>query len=254
MFRHSLTLTFFFFLGLINVFAQKSHIKQGSVWYRYQLNLQLPKDIKLKTEAEERTWVAPVLKQHQFYVRSVAGKEFKSKWFVGLGFAYFANGANDAINTSKLIASEFRPFLEISAKQRINSRFAVNHRYKIEGRFQQKTNAAYTERLDGYNKSCRFRYQLGLEYSPFQKDEKEIKLKLADEIMINAGKSVGKNIFDQNRVITAFQYNFNKKIGIELSYIFWLQQLSSGDKMYNRHIMRITFINNFSISKKVKPE
>lgn len=252
MIRSYLTLSFFFFLGLINVFAQKTHLKQGALWFRYQLNLDLPKQFKIKSEVEERFFVEPEVKHQQFYVRAVAGKEFKSKWFVGVGFAYFGNASNDATNTSSLIASEYRPYLEISAKQKINGWFGINHRYKVEGRFQQKTNSAYTEIIDGYNKTCRFRYQLGLEFIPFKKDEKELRVKLTDEIMLNAGKIIGNNLFDQNRVSSAIQYNFTKNTGMELSYIFWLQQLNSGNKMYNRHIFRATFINNFTIHKKHK--
>lgn len=252
MFRY--TVVFILIFNSIFVFAQKQHIAQGNLFFRYQLNLKLPKDFKIKTEVEERMFIKPTIKHQQFYVRAVAGKEFKQNWFIGVGFAFFGNSPNDPINESKLIAPEYRPYLEISNNQKITNKFSITNRYKVEGRFMKSTNAEYTSLVDGFSNSCRFRYQIGLEYTPYRNVEKELKLKMYDEVMVQIGKSVGKNIFDQNRVGLAVQYNFNKKVGAELSYIFWLQQLKSGDKVYSRQILRFTLINNFSISKKHKEE
>jgi hypothetical protein len=73
-----------------------------------------------------------------------------------------------------------------------------------------------------------------------------------DEILINAGKNIQNNIFDQNRVGVAVRYNFNKMFGLEMSYFNWLQQRANGTDFYNRQILRCTFYNNFTINKKDK--
>lgn len=46
--------------------------------------------------------------------------------------------------------------------------------------------------------------------------------------MLNAGKSIVRNIFDQNRIGFSARYNFNKRVGIEIGYINWFQQRPSG--------------------------
>ncbi|MBX7262207.1 MAG: DUF2490 domain-containing protein, partial [Chitinophagales bacterium] len=75
---------------------------------------------------------------------------------------------------------------------------------------------------------------------------------LFDEVFINAGKKVQKNVFDQNRLGLAVKYNFNKTVATEISYIYNIQQKSNGDDMYNRQILRFTLYTNFNILKKEK--
>ena len=67
-----------------------------------------------------------------------------------------------------------------------------------------------------------------------------------EEILLNAGKSIVKNTFDQNRIYAALQYGINQKIAIELGYLNSFQQRASGVDYYDRDIIR------FSIFHKLK--
>jgi hypothetical protein len=102
--------------------------------------------------------------------------------------------------------------------------------------------------------SFRFRFQLVVNYTVYKKDEKSLQLIAFDEIMLNAGKSIVRNIFDQNRFGVSARYNFNNKIGMELGYINWFQQRPSGIDFYNRQILRYTLHTNFEIKKKSNPK
>jgi hypothetical protein len=248
---------YLFFTLLIftnSVFGQRTKLKQTSLWFRYSNNLSLPKEVKLKSELEHRLFVAPKVRTNQFYLRLTTEKHFKKNWYVGGGFVFFMNGANDARNESKLLAPEPRPFIDIGYRQKISDKFSITHRYRSEWRFFKNTNQAYTELEDGYRDNFRFRYQLMLDYMPFKKGEKELRLRAFNEVMINAGKNIARNIFDQNRTSFGMQYNINKYIGVEATYIYWIQQQGNGDSFISRHVVRFGLINNFTIKKKKKEE
>ena len=78
----------------------------------------------------------------------------------------------------------------------------------------------------------RFRYQFKTQYSITPK----IYMAVADEIFIGAGKNVGVNIFDQNRLFAGLGYKMNKNINIELSY--FNQTLQQGRLVNNKAIFQ----------------
>ena len=71
-----------------------------------------------------------------------------------------------------------------------------------------------------------------------------------DELMINGGKNVVKNTFDQNRIYAAFQYGVNKNIALELGYLNSFQQRASGVDYFDRDIIRFTFYHKINLHKK----
>jgi hypothetical protein len=70
-----------------------------------------------------------------------------------------------------------------------------------------------------------------------------------DELMINGGKNVLKNTFDQNRIYAALHYGINKNIALELGYLNSFQQRSSGIDYFNRDIIRFTFFHKINLYK-----
>jgi len=71
-------------------------------------------------------------------------------------------------------------------------------------------------------------------------------------LMLNFGKKVTYNIFDQNRVGVALQYAPIKQIGIEVGYINWFQQRASGDKFFDRNIFRLGIVHHIHLKQKNK--
>lgn len=237
-------------LSVTSLRAERQKIYQGSVWFRYMNMLQLPQHWKIRSELENRIFIQPEVKEHQLLVRNQAEKHFKKGWHLGLGFVYFANGVNNTANSSTLLAPELRPYLEAGYKQAVNDWFNITHRYRAEWRFQHNTNTAYTELEPGFRNNFRFRYQFSLEFIPYKNEDRELRVRLADELMVNAGKNISRNIFDQNRLMAAVQFNVNEHIGFEAWYIFWMQQNGNGDQFFSRQILRLGLISNFDLSDK----
>ena len=78
----------------------------------------------------------------------------------------------------------------------------------------------------------RFRYQFKTQYSITAKFYAAV----ADEIFIGAGKNVGVNIFDQNRIFLLAGVKLNKNIKLETGY--FNQTLQQGWRINNSSIIQ----------------
>ena len=125
----------------------------------------------------------------------------------------------------------------------------VMQRFQAEERFIH--NANKESLLAGSTFSWRFRYRLQADYIFWKKENQYLKTILSDEIMFNAGKSIIKNTFDQNRIYAAVQYGINKNIALELGYLNSFQRRANGIDYFNRDIIRFSVFHKIKISKKV---
>ena len=249
---HRVILISLLFLNLSITAQTKNKQLQGLFWFRYNTSIELPKKFLLKAEIEERMFIAKKVKQNQFYVRFTFDKILTKNLNFGVGFSSWYYGNGDELKTTTLMIPEWRPHIEFNYKNKIVERLNFSQRFRTEMRFVKNTNKEFTETIDGYTNSFRFRYMIMLDYAVYKKDEKSLQLIVFDELMINAGKSIQRNIFDQNRFGLSARYNFNKRFGLELGYINWFQQRPSGVDFFNRQILRCTLHSNFAILKKNK--
>jgi len=78
----------------------------------------------------------------------------------------------------------------------------------------------------------RFRYHFKIQYSITPK----FYIVAADEIFIGAGKNVGVNIFDQNRIFLLAGFKINKNVSVEGGY--FNQTLQQGRRINNNSIIQ----------------
>lgn len=112
------------------------------------------------------------------------------------------------------------------------------HRFRIEQRWLGRVKAGTTQNreIEGWNFLHRFRYQFRTQYPFWAKGNKQFYGAAADEIFIGAGKKVGVNIFDQNRIFLVLGYKLNKKVTLEAGY--FNQTLQQGRRINNQTIMQ----------------
>ena len=80
------------------------------------------------------------------------------------------------------------------------------------------------------------------------KNEKQyLRAILHDEIMLNGGKKVINNPFDQNRIYAAVQFGTYDKTAIELGFMNIFQQRATGAYYIDRNVIRLTFYYKFNI-------
>ena len=90
---------------------------------------------------------------------------------------------------------EHRIYEQIIFKQPIK-KWVFTHRFRIEQRWLGRVKTGTDREIEEWSFLHRFRYQFKTQYSITAKFYAAV----ADEIFIGAGKNVGVNIFDQNRI------------------------------------------------------
>jgi hypothetical protein len=229
------------------VLGQKNIEKQQLIWYGYYNTLKFNEKWSLLSEIQERQFYNPTA-QHQLVFRTNLERKLLGNWSASGGLTYFLQNSHNPYSESNLTVPELRPDIGFNNKQKLGF-LTISHRYKAEARFFH--DVKNNELVGGYRFSnFRFRYQLGLEFPIWKKEEKEVlNFKIKDEIMFNVGKKVVKNTFDQNRVYLALNYKINDSYAVEMGYMNWFQQQKTGVDFYNRDILRFSLFHTIDLKK-----
>jgi hypothetical protein len=126
---------------------------------------------------------------------------------------------------------EHRIYEQISFKQPFK-KWTLTHRFRIEQRWLGRVQPGTDRTIEAWNFLHRFRYQFRTQVAVSPK----IYAVAADEIFISAGKNVGVNIFDQNRIFLSAGYKLNQTVSIEAGY--FNQTLQQGRRINNKTIMQ----------------
>jgi hypothetical protein len=126
---------------------------------------------------------------------------------------------------------EHRLYEQLTLRQPLN-KFLLTHRFRIEQRWLGRVKAGTDREIEEWLLLHRFRYQFRTQYNI----SKNLYGAFADEIFIGAGKNVGVNIFDQNRLFLLLGYKLNKNVSIEGGY--FNQTLQQGRRINNQTIMQ----------------
>ncbi len=169
--------------------------------------------------------------------------------YFGDGFAYFSVATQVPEVTTDFRVPEYRIQQDISWKHEYGS-ITLGQRFQVEERFFHNSNKDGL--LPGTTFNWRFRYRLQGEYPCWKKESQYLKAIIYDELMINGGKKVVKNTFDQNRIYGALQYGLNKNVAVELGYLNSFQQRASGVDYFDRDIIRFTLFHKIKFTSKQK--
>ncbi|MEI2739045.1 MAG: DUF2490 domain-containing protein [Chitinophagaceae bacterium] len=132
---------------------------------------------------------------------------------------------------------EHRIYEQITLRQPVK-RWSFSHRFRTEQRWlgRVKSNSGRNREIESWSFLHRFRYQFRVLYPLASRSVKLPYVVAADEIFIGAGKNVGVNIFDQNRVFLLFGYQLNKTFSFETGY--FNQTLQQGRRVNNSTIVQ----------------
>lgn len=110
------------------------------------------------------------------------------------------------------------------------------------------------ELAEGYNFNWRARYNLAL-FVPLGKNGFSpggFQFLVSDELLINLGKNIVYNYFDQNRFFAGFVYQTSSHAQLQLGYSNVFQQLSAGNRFREQHVIRLFYFHNFDFRKSVE--
>lgn len=112
----------------------------------------------------------------------------------------------------------------------------LTQRFRVEQRFVGRRSPAAEREITDWLFSHRFRHMLRLQHALQPANPKSIYVAAADEVFISAGKNVGVNIFDQNRLMFIAGKKFSPKFSFEIGYIN--QTVKQGRRIDNKTIMQ----------------
>ena len=103
-----------------------------------------------------------------------------------------------------------------------------------------------------YNFNWRFRYNILYEMPLIKKASffKKLWFVANEEVLINFGKEIVHNYFDQNRFFIGLKYQATTISSLQAGYMNVFQELSSGNHYKNINVIRISFFQNFDVRKK----
>lgn len=132
---------------------------------------------------------------------------------------------------------EHRLYEQISFRHPFK-RWVLTHRFRTEQRWlgRVKPGTGNGREIDSWAFLHRFRYQFRAQYSLWSRKEQQLYSAAADELLIGAGKDLGVNIFDQNRIFLVLGYRINKHFTLEGGYLN--QTLQQGRRVGNNTIMQ----------------
>lgn len=225
--------------------AQKISINQNLYWLRYYNQLTLNKKYVWHNELEERRFFDKS-KPNNRIIHSRLHYKLKPNLDVAAGLTYSLQNPQDPNSTSNLIIPEIRPVQELNYTISISKKLSLQQRFRIDERFIRKNDGQ--QLLEGYNFNFRFRLRLQLIFKlSEEKNKTQTTIKIANELMLNAGKNVVYNQFDQNRVYFGIQQDLNSSLALELGYLNQYQQKASGNQFLNRDIVRLSLYHRLTL-------
>jgi hypothetical protein len=238
----------FLFLGCFITHAQseKNIDHQSIFWSRYYNQLTVNEKWAIHSEFDNRLFLKPIA-QNLFVVRIQGRYKINETLETGAGLVYFSVATQDPETIPDFKTPEYRAQQDISSKHPLG-KITLNQRFQIEERFIH--NANKQELLPGTTFTWRFRYRFQADYSFWKKENQFLKAIVSDEILFNAGKSIRKNTFDQNRIYAALQYGVNKNFAFELGYLNSYQRRASGLDFFNRDIIRLSIFHKLKLKNK----
>lgn len=228
--------------------TEKKINQQSILWTRYNSQLTLTNNWSLHFEFDNRLFTKPVT-ENLYLLRLHGRYKINDHLETGVGFAHFSVATQEPEINYDFNIPEYRGQQDITWKQAVDN-ITFYQRFQLEERFIH--NANKQELLSGTTFSWRFRYRIQGDFTFWKKENQFLKAVVSDELMINFGKTIIKNTFDQNRIYGAVQFGVNKNFAVELGYLNSFQQRTNGVDYFNRDIIRFSVFHKIRLQKKMR--
>jgi long-subunit fatty acid transport protein len=230
---------FVFFVSFLG--AQTRTIKKNDlVWLGDFTKVQLNKNwsVYLDCGLRRTEWLN---KWSQILVRPGITYNLRENVSITAGFAWFDHFSGS------LARKEWRGWQQLLFTENYG-RLKVSHRLRVEQRFNQTVE---NNRLtDVYRYNTRYRYHLSVQM-PLNKrslQDRTLYIGLSDEVMINSGREIIYNYFDQNRAAVGLGYKWSEKLNVSICYMNDFIQRNQARTFENNNVIVINFYHNFKLN------
>lgn len=139
---------------------------------------------------------------------------------------------------------EHRPFQQIQWYTRYGKTRLMQW-IRLDERFRRRIKND-DELGDGFNFNWRIRYNFAL-FLPLSKKglaPNTLQVLLNNEVMVNFGREIINNYFDQNRLFTGLVYQISPESHLQLGYMNLFQQQAAGNRYRHQHTIRLFYFHN----------
>lgn len=214
--------------------------KDNMLWIGYYSTINITSKWSVNSDFQFRAknWYHD---RSQALGRTGLSYKFNNKVSAMLGFAHFRFFINN-----ESTRGEWRPWQELLINDQLNN-LKITHRFRLEQRFNEKVKN--NEPLNEYQFNHRFRYRLDLRFPVAKNEEKRktLYILIGNELIINAGKNITYNYFDQNRSYIGLNLELNKKLALQLQYTHIWQQLPSGNTFLSTEVIRFNLYHTIAL-------
>lgn len=230
------------------VYAQKQtrHVQQA--WFGYINQTRLSDKWGLWGDLHLRTREDFVSDLSSFIARAGITYHANERLRFTAGYAFVNHFP--AEGHSDISRPEHRPWQQMMWNDN-HPKSRLTHSVRLEERFRKKIKDN-DELADGYNFNYRLRYNLllmlPLGNNAFAKNS--VSAVLNNEVMVNFGKEIVNNYFDQNRFFAGFAYHVNAHSNIQFGYLNVFIQQPAGSVYRSINAPRIFFFHNIDARKK----
>lgn len=228
----------FLFLGFFsaNIIAQKEITHQRLHWSQIKFIWKLDSAAKwnYSINFQDRRYVFPN-RRHHLFIKNSLTYNLKPSWKFSLGLLYMeiTEPQNPFEKRYSLQMPEFRPTIAVTTVKK-HRRFIYSQRLMAELRVLANFNTYYQLTGD-WQHFYRLRWRNVLAYK-ISKFKGGVNAGLFNEVMLNFGRQIVYNTFDQNRLGLFVKQKWNSHLAIRAQFFNWFQQESNGVRYRSRYI------------------
>jgi hypothetical protein len=223
--------------------AQKQISHQSLFWLASVNNIRFNEHWGFTADFNYRTFDF-MSHPYTYIVRGLGNYYFNENLTGGIGYGHIWTGALTTNPHPFSNEDRITEQVQLSSKK---GKFSISNRWRLEQRWQQKI--VNNEKTNDYNFTNRFRYAINFIYSPF-KNKMLPSFTNYNELMLQFGKEVVYNTFDQLRLSFGIRQTITHQLNVDLNYMYQYQQHSSGDQYLQGNTLRLNINYNVGWKKK----
>ena len=232
--------------------AQRQTANQTSSWFMFFGTHRIAPKWSLHSELQWRRSNG-FLQPQQNLLRTGINYHMNADVFITVGHAFVHTYPYGAF-PAKTDFSENRLWEQIQVKSQAGA-LEVISRLRIEQRWMHQPvlqNGIYKAGDAVYQNRFRLLNRISMPFKGKKILDKSFYFSVYDEILINAGKNVGMNIFDQNRAYLALGYKIPAIGRLEIGYMQQTVMKSDGIRLENNHTFMLGINTNLDFYKPTK--
>ncbi len=238
------------FILALKTTAQRQFTSNQPSWFMYFGSHKISQKWGLHLEAQLRRNEF-ISKPQQLLFRTGLNYHFNANAFATVGYAFVETYPYGGL-PAKSSFPENRLWEQIQLKNQQNS-FEIISRFRLEQRFVKspiQIGQSYEPGEAIFTNRFRILNRISLPFKGKTIVDKSLYISAYDEMMVNFGKNVALNIFDQNRAYLALGYKIPKLGRLEIGYLNQLLFKGDGKKVENNNTLQIGLSSTLDFYKK----